>query len=232
MQGSLEAQQTLGSVGSQGHAISRPHSDLFLAADPILSQALQLIQRVRAGEPLHAEAERRQLLASFYAGDAMFGASKSWKLASYALASWIDEMLVDLPWEGASWWQNNILEVELFHSRECGKRFFAYANEALQLADRTCLSLFRDCVVLGFRGMYSTPEQSKILADELGLPADLASWLVFTNQACEELHETAPYFPQQTEIGGAAPQALRGPIMWWAVVTAFLTAINVVIYFS
>jgi len=162
----------------------------------------------------------------------MFGASKSWKLASYALASWIDEMLVDLPWDGASWWQNNILEVELFHSRECGKRFFVYANEALQLADRTCLSLFRDCVVLGFRGMYSTPEQSKILADELGVPTDLASWLVFTNQACEELHETAPCFPQQTEICGAAPQALKGPIMWWAVATGFLTAINVVIYFS
>ena len=90
MQGSLEAQEALGSIETQGHAPSRPQADLFLAADPILTQALRLIQRVRAGEPLHAEAERRQLLASFYAGNAMFGASKSWKLASYALASWID----------------------------------------------------------------------------------------------------------------------------------------------
>lgn len=209
-----------------------PRASLHVAVDPVLRQALSLIERIRQGAPIHAEAERRQLLARFYAGDALLGNTHSWKLASYAVASWIDEMLVELPWAGASWWQNNILEVELFNSRECGKKFFAYSNEALQLADRTCLSVFRDCVVLGFRGMYATPDQSKILADELGLPSDLGSWLAFTNQACEEIQETAPFFPQQVEIRGATPQVLRGPILWWALATGLLVAINVIVYLN
>ena len=206
--------------------------NIFLVTDPILHLALDLIRRLNEGEVVQVEAERRRILACFYRGNAKCGNSEPWILASYALAAWIDEMLVDLPWDGASWWRNNILEVELFNSRECGKKFFKYANDALQLVDRSALSVFRDCVVLGFRGMYDTPEQAKLLSDEIGVPPTLDAWLVFMNQACEELKETAPVFPQQAEISGAAPQALRGPVLWWAIATTAALATNAVVFFS
>ena len=50
---------------------------------------------------------------------AILGTGIDWDLARYALCSWIDEVLVDSPWEGAESWSNNVLEMELFNTRSC-----------------------------------------------------------------------------------------------------------------
>ena len=85
-------------------------------------------------------------------------------------------MLVDAPWDGRDWWSNNVLEVELFSSRECYDRFYILAKEAGALANRDALEVFYICVVLGFRGLYRDPEFSRSTIQTLGLPPDVESW--------------------------------------------------------
>ena len=108
--------------------------------------------------------------------EAIVGAGTEWDLAKYAIVSWIDEMLVETPWDGRDWWSNNVLEVELFNTRLCNEQFYVRAQEASTLARRDALEVFYVCVVLGFRGLYRDPNLSMMFSAAHGLPPDLDTW--------------------------------------------------------
>ena len=76
------------------------------AIDPVMLEILALVERARsgrAGRPVEEHAHIRGVLeqgAALVPGTRM----RDWELASYALISLIDELLiVDIPWKGQAW---------------------------------------------------------------------------------------------------------------------------------
>ncbi len=76
------------------------HPEFAAAIDPIFREALQLFERIEGGEPCDAAVEHGRMLAIFDRAELALGQAPMWRLAKYALAVWIDEMLLTLSWSG------------------------------------------------------------------------------------------------------------------------------------
>ena len=112
------------------------------SVDPIFLFGVDLIQRATSGEPISPDQEHLRARALFEQAEAELGADNEWRLAKYALASWIDEMLVDTPWSGRDWWGNNVLELHFFNTRLCNEQFFTKAKEASTLSKKNAQEVF------------------------------------------------------------------------------------------
>src|SRR5688572_30825727 len=118
------------------------------AVDPVFLHVLALLERISQDEEVSPQEERLAIRALLDQAQALVGADREWELAKYALTSWIDEMLVETPWNGRDWWSNNVLEVELFNSRLCNEQFYLWGQEASSSARRDALEVYYVCVVL------------------------------------------------------------------------------------
>ena len=141
------------------------------AVDPILIHAFSLMERIDAGEDLSVAEEKRTLEGLIQQADQRLqGHCADWPLAKYALASWIDEMLVDAHiWQGQDWWRDNVLEWSLFNSRRCNDLYYVHAKNALGEDSDDALQLIYICVMLGFRGLYRDEKFNRMLIDQHGL---------------------------------------------------------------
>ena len=145
------------------------------AVDPVFLHVLGLLERVSDSAPATASDERVAINNALRDAEAQIGQKQDWELAKYALVAWIDDVLIEAPWEGRSWWKENALEVELFNTRDRATMFYAKAKDAASMTRRDALEVFYVCVVLGFRGLYRD-QSATFLADQLGLPPDLEAW--------------------------------------------------------
>lgn len=196
------------------------------AVDPIFLHVLGLLDRIQQGEQPAPQDERLRVRALIDQGEALVGTGPEWDAAKYALASWADEMLIDAPWEGHSWWSNNALEVELFQTRSCFDRFFIRGQEVTTLARRDALEVYYVCVVLGFRGLYRDPEMASSLIQNYGLPPDLESWAKQAAMAVR-LGQGRPALPSPIrEVTGAPPQQGRSTTVWVGLAVLSLLAAN------
>lgn len=206
-------------------------TQLSRIVDPILEIGVSLLERIERNVSIDYQREHANILELFARADALQGEDRSWQLARYALAVWIDEVCLSVPWDGAAWWQNNILEMKFFQSRICNVRFFELAKQAASYRDREALDVFYCCVVLGFRGMYADPEdRPKQLSNE-DLPATLQNWLEWASQL---LKATAPPSYQAATnriVAGAPPLPGRQQQVVWTAAAAMLIALNVALAF-
>lgn len=145
------------------------------AVDPVFLHVLGLLERIANSERPTPSEERVTINNALRNAEAQIGQKKDWELAKYALVAWIDDVLIEAPWEGRKWWKENALEVELFNTRDRATLFYTNAKDAAAMTRRDALEVFYVCVVLGFRGLYRD-QASAFLADQLGLPPDLESW--------------------------------------------------------
>lgn len=205
-------------------------SEFAAAVDPIFDRALDLVARIEQGRCNAPERERQELLQAFAAGRARCGHDRRFDHAAYALAAWIDELLVDLPWSGAQWWSNNVLEMELFRTRVCSERFFTAAREASADEQRDALEVFYYCVILGFRGVYGDADRAARVAVSLGIPPTLELWLEQT--AAMIGSASLPNVPLAAErvISGAPPLGGRLSMVLWSVTAGVLVVINAAIH--
>lgn len=140
-------------------------------------------------------------------------------------------MLVDAFWDGREWWSNNVLEIELFNTRECNEKFFVKAQQASTVAGRDALEVFYVCVILGFRGLYHNMEADSVVAPSLNLPFSLGEWAkqaalsVRLGQGREALSRPS------MEIHGAPPLRSRSSVVWPWLATVLVTAVAVLYYF-
>ena len=197
--------------------------------DPIFEFGTSLIVRIEKNEPIDVQIEQSHVLKLFAEVDAVHGNSQSWQLAKYALAVWIDEICITLPWSGADWWQSHVLEMEFFRTRLCNVRFFELAKQAATLQDRQALEVFYGCVILGFRGMYSTPNALNEDQDGSRYPTTLEHWMTEVSSFLETL--SSPDYPLGADriIRGAPPLPGRRSQIVWATVAALLLVLNVTI---
>jgi type VI secretion system protein ImpK len=200
------------------------------AVDPIFLHVLELLERLERNERPAPQEEHLRIRALIEQAEAIIGAGTEWELAKYALVSWIDEVLVETPWEGRDWWSNNVLEVELFSTRLCNERFFVRAQEASSLPRRDALEVYYNCVVLGFRGLYSEPTLAGSLTQSYGLPPDLESWAKQTAMSIRLGQGRPSMAATRREIAGAPPLRSRPLVVWSLLAAAVLVACNVLFY--
>ncbi|MCM2369885.1 DotU family type IV/VI secretion system protein [Aporhodopirellula aestuarii] len=185
-----------------------------MAVDPIFLHMLRLLERIGAGQEPSAKEERVRIAALIAEADARLGAHAEWMFAKYGLVSWIDEMLVEAPWNGKEWWSNNVLEMELFNSRNCYESFFVKAQEASTLSQRDALEVFYVCVILGFRGLYDDPELARPAIQAYELPEDLDTWSHQTALAIR-LGQGRPMLQGiRRNLSGAPPRLPREKLIW------------------
>lgn len=200
------------------------------AVDPIFHAAIKLIEQLETNGPCDAEHQHAIILSLFDRADTLLGASKSWELARYAVAVWIDEILLTLPWEGANWWRNHILEMDLFQTRICSVRFFELAKVASGMPCRDALEVFHNCVVLGFRGMYSEQGPESSTGRNSEWPASIELWLDRTLRMIEGEPEFADQVGPLRCIEGAPPIYGRAQVVWWSVAALLLLLTNGAVY--
>ena len=139
---------------------------------PVVAYALDLRARLDRGErPDFAaeQAELRTLLKTQneaqrwpeYAGD-----GERFLGIRYALTCWVDEVLIDSPWERE--WNERKLEEQLYFTNERAFRFWQQADVVQARSGTDALEVFYLCVMLGFRGE---------LREE---PAKLQAWVTNT----------------------------------------------------
>lgn len=192
--------------------------------DPIFLKVIALMDRVDKNEVNSPDWERQSLETAIREAEAQATDANSWNLAKYALASWIDDLLITAPWRGRDWWESNSLEFALFKSRDRATKFYVKAKEAADLPRRDALEVFYLCVVLGFRGLYKLPE-AQIIAGQLNLPMSLAGWLKNTAAAVQTRHGRPPIRETPQAPSGAPPLESRFHIVGAAVVTVILAII-------
>jgi type VI secretion system protein ImpK len=198
------------------------------AVDPVFLDVLGLLDRIGRDEHPSPKEERLRIRGWLDQAEAKLGQAPDWQLAKYALVAWIDDVLIDAPWEGRGWWKENALEVEVFNTRLRHEQFYAKAQEASALPRKDALEVFYVCAVLGFRGLYRDPAAAAVLAEPRGLPPDLESWARSTSMAIQ-LGQGRPAIGEASVPGEGAPP-LDGPfLLIWAslagVVLAAFTAI-------
>ncbi|MCC9603432.1 DotU family type IV/VI secretion system protein [Stieleria sp. JC731] len=196
------------------------------AVDPILIHAFSLMQRIDGGSEISPAEEKRTFEGLFQQADRRLeGFSDDWELAKYALASWIDEMLVDAHiWPGQLWWRDNVLEWTLFKSRRCNDLYYVNANQALNSGFDDALQLIYVCVMLGFRGLYRDSHLNRMLIDKYGLPSELPAWASeyagVVGQARQRWNEATAGQESDREIATAMPLWSRAHMVWpWLIVT-------------
>jgi type VI secretion system protein ImpK len=200
------------------------------AVDPLFLHVLGLLERIARDENPLVEEERLRIRGWLDQAQGILGESQDWLLAKYALVSWIDDVLIDAPWEGRHWWNENKLEWELFGSNDREWMFFVKAkNEASPLARKDALEVFYVCVVLGFRGIYRDQARAEFLSEQYELPPDLAAWAKQTSMAIRLGQGRPPISDASVPIQGARP--LEGPatLIWSVFLGVVLTVVLVLV---
>lgn len=173
------------------------------AIDPVFLHVLGVLDKIGRNERLSPEAERAAILNWLREAESQVGQKQEWELAKYALVAWIDDMMIEAPWEGREWWRENALEVELFKTRDRATQFFLKAKDAANMTRRDALEVFYVCVVLGFRGLYRD-NQAALLADQFRLPVDLETWAQQTSRAIQ-LGQGRPSIQEDVRPASSAP---------------------------
>jgi type VI secretion system protein ImpK len=171
--------------------------------DPIILKVLALVESVRNNEGTTPSVERQLLERAFRESEAKSSDGQAWLLAKYALACWVDDLLIATQWSGREWWEGNSLEFAFFNTHDRATQFFVKAKEAAQLTRRDALEVYYLCVVLGFRGLYSL-EEATVIADHLDLPITLAEWVRNTASAIQ-LRQGRPSFQEAPQQPSGAP---------------------------
>lgn len=90
---------------------------------------------------------------------------EDYDLARFAIAAWIDEVILGSPWDGRSQWQRVRLQQLYYNTTDAGEEFFNRLN-ALGLHQREVREVYFLCLALGFKGRYGT-EGDEYLLEQL-----------------------------------------------------------------
>lgn len=205
--------------------------DFAAAVDPIFLFMLELQDRIERNEVPSPSHERERLRRWFQeAEQKLQRRQKEWELAKYAIVSWIDDVLiVEAPWEGRNYWENNALEFEMFNTKDRATQYFVKAKEAATLTKTDALEVFFICAALGFRGFYrdSADPEIPLLADHLKLPPDFESWAKQTAGAIRWGYGRPPIDEVRRTPGENAPLDGKFVLLGTVVIGAILLAVLV-----
>lgn len=152
--------------------------EFALAVDPIFLKVLRAWERIQMHTDVSHTELHSQLLVGLREADDQLRIGQfqeAWDLAEYALCAWIDDLMINRPWSGQHWWENNKLEFQLFKTNEAGTLFFQKAKQAQKITNRDAIEVFYIAVVLGFKGLYAVAD-SQFIAQNFDLPTTREEW--------------------------------------------------------
>lgn len=193
--------------------------EFAVTAAPLLLDVVALCDRASQGTAESADKESAQIVAAFAAAARRLRGPRAeeWDLASYALASVLDELLiVDIKWPGSSWWENHPIEVELFGTRRRATEFFERGKKAATYSVRDSLTLFAAAVTMGFRG---------VLRDD---PEGLKAWMRANGQVLKLDEGRPPVRTRAGELAGAPPLSSPVRIIWQGLLAAVAVIVAIV----
>lgn len=153
--------------------------------DELFLHVLALLERIERGETVDPEQERNALHERVNAAEQQLNQERdpikrkplleAWDSAKYGMVCWIDEMLINAPWEGSAWWSNGnkTLEWAFFGKND---RYCGFYERCKATPGSDALEVFYIAVVLGFRGMYDNSDEGRSHVKRLGLPPTLKEW--------------------------------------------------------
>lgn len=163
---------------------------------PVFAYGIRLRESLIAGDRPELQNSQKELLALLQPiGQvqkwADMNPSRSMEMASsavprantqflgmrYALVAWLDELFIaDSPWKAE--WTDNILEHNLYGTRDRAWKFWEQARRAEAQPSTDPLEVYYLCAMLGFRGDYEeTPEK-------------LQAWLESAKALIDKGHES------------------------------------------
>lgn len=86
-------------------------------------------------------------------------------LARFAICAWVDESILDSPWEGKPQWQKEPLQRLYYSTAAAGELFYEKLN-GLGLQQHDVREIFYLCLAMGFKGRYCN-EGDDFLLDQL-----------------------------------------------------------------
>lgn len=198
--------------------------------DDYVERALKIIESIAPESTMDPKRIHQTLSKQLLAGRQSPHHNEHWEVAIYALTAWTDEVMLETDWPGRDWWNDHVLEVNLFGTRLCSERFFELAKAAAHDPASGLLRVFHDCVLLGFRGVYSLTEFGDAVTTQLGIAPTVQQWLCETQERLM-LNGTAPKaLAVHRQLGGAAPRSDRRLVVWWSIAAGLLLAANVTVY--
>ena len=200
------------------------------ATDPIFICVLDLLDRISRNQASSPEDEASLILNHFREAEAQVGDIQGWDLAKFAITSWIDDVLIEAPWDGRSWWEENSLEFSFFRTKDRATEFYLKAKQAAEMSRRDFLEVFYICVVLGFRGLYALSE-SQFLAEQLQLPVTVQEWAKRTARSIQVGHGRVGIGETVRPCPGAPPLEGRFQLVSTLLLTVILMAFVIVIGF-
>jgi len=90
---------------------------------------------------------------------------RSYDDARFALCAWIDETVMNSPWQHRAAWQRTLLQSEYYNTINAGAEFFDRLNQ-LHPDQNDVREIYYLCLGLGFAGRYSM-EGDEFLRDQL-----------------------------------------------------------------
>ena len=201
------------------------------AVDRVFLSVLGLLDQIGRGQEPSPKEEKLRIRGWLDQAEGHLGRGEEWELAKYGLVSWIDEMMISTPWNGAKWWNENKLETEIYNTNDRAWKFYQQANEASKKQNRDSLEVFYVCVVLGFRGLYGDdPVKAAENAQALGLPPDLETWAREASTSIRLGQGRPPISDASQPIEGAP--ALEGPAMFiWSTFAGLVLTVFLVMFF-
>jgi len=85
-----------------------------------------------------------------------------YKLALYAICSWIDETLIYSDWKEKDKWINRSLQLSYLNTQKAGVHFFDRMSE-LQTHQREVREVYYLCLAMGFKGRYFRESEAPLL---------------------------------------------------------------------
>lgn len=192
------------------------------AVDPVFMYVSAVVDEIESSKNPSAEDVNAKVRGLIDHAENRLGQRPDWELAKYALAAWVDDLLIEAAWDGSNWWEQNRLEFQLFRTADAFQKFYVQSQKATEMPQKDSLEVFYVCVVLGFRGLYGDPEATAH-ADHFGLPPSLDQWAKRTGMAIQ-LGQGRPPILEQGRPGVGAPPLEGKYLMISSVIICVLLA--------
>lgn len=135
--------------------------------------------------------------------------------ARFALCSWIDETVMNSPWQHRAAWQRTLLQSEYYNTVNAGAEFYDRLNQ-LHPEQNDVREIYYLCLGLGFTGRYSG-EGDEFLIDQLkksNLRSMIGQVLEPVSYARGTLCETAYRVPAGEVAAAPAQVGMNAKLRW------------------
>jgi type VI secretion system protein ImpK len=155
------------------HADSYVNSFLFQTFESFYTEIIKIKQRALISRSNDGDAEMIQArIEAFFkiqsdkilqkGGKFSYGRYKEAELVMVAL---VDEIFLNLPWNGKRFWEKNLLEAKIYQTHRSGELFFSKLDEFLKNTDSSnsdMAAVYLQALTLGFLGKYRDQDMSDI----------------------------------------------------------------------